>query len=173
MTRRFIVGALTFFVAISALFISGCATVDYRISQNPELYQQLSPRDQDLVRAGQIREGMTQEAVFLAWGQPEQKGFGRMNGRQTETWIYRAYYPSYDPYPYGGYGGGFGYGGFGYGYGYIGVRGRHGHRFGYYYDPFYDPFFYPRFRPVSYPYKTVTFARGRVVGYQGLTPPRG
>ncbi len=172
MKRHITVGALTFIVAISAMFLSGCATVDYRISQNPEIYQQLSPRDQQLVRAGQIREGMTQDAVFLAWGQPEQKGFGRMKGRQTETWIYRAYYSAYDPYPYGGYGGF--YGGFGYGFiGRGGFRGGHHHRFGgYYYDPFYDPFFYPRFRPVSYPYKTVTFARGRVVGYQGLTPPR-
>jgi hypothetical protein len=26
---------------------------------------------------------------------------------------------------------------------------------------------------VSYPYKTVTFANGRVVAFQGYTPPRG
>ena len=42
-----------------------------------------------------------------------------------------------------------------------------------FYDPFYDPFFYPRFRQVSYPYKTVTFENGRVVAFQGYTPPGG
>lgn len=115
---------------------------------------------------------MTEDAVWLAWGSPEQKGFGRMHGHQSETWIYRAYYSVYDPsygYGYGGYG----YGGYGYGGGVLIGRGHHGrHRFYAFYDPFDDPFFYPRFRPVSYPYKTVTFANGRVVGYQGLTPPR-
>jgi len=154
--------ALTLIVAFSALFLSGCATIDYRISQHPEIFQNLSPSDQALVRQGRIREGMTQDAVWLAWGSPEQKGFGRMKGHPTETWIYRAYYNDYyGPYPYG-----YGY------YGAVGVI-RHHHRVVTVYDPFYDPFFYPRFAPVSYPYKTVTFENGRVVGYQGLTPPGG
>jgi hypothetical protein len=109
-------------------------------------------------------------AVWIAWGSPEQKGFGRYHGKSTETWIYRAYYNEYDPY-YGGFGyGGFGYGGFGGG---VLVGGRHGRGRFAIYDPFYDPFFYPRFRQVSYPYKTVTFANGRVIAYQGYTLPRG
>jgi hypothetical protein len=155
---------LTLAIACGALFLSGCATIDSRISQHPEIFQSLSPSDQALVRQGHIREGMTQDAVWLAWGSPEQRGFGRMKGRQTETWIYRAYYNdyAYGPYPYG----------YGYGYGAVGVIGHH-RRVVAIYDPFYDPFFYPRFVPVSYPYKTVTFENGRVVGYQGLTPPRG
>ena len=43
-------------------------------------------------QARSIREGMNMGAVWLAWGSPEQKGYGRMRGRSTETWIYRAYY---------------------------------------------------------------------------------
>jgi hypothetical protein len=165
--------ALAISVALSGLVLTGCATIENRISQHPEIYSQLSPRDQALVRQGRIREGMSMNAVWLAWGSPEQKGFGRLQGRSSETWIYRAYYNEYDPY-YGGYGYGYGYpyGGF-IGGGVI-VGGRHGHRhFIAAYDPFYDPFFYPRFRQVSYPYKTVTFANGRVVAYQGFTSPRG
>lgn len=167
MKRRNFYRALTILVAVSAFSLGGCATAEYRISQHPEIYQGLSPQDQALVREGRIHEGMTQDAVWLAWGSPEQKGFGRMQGHQTETWIYRAYYNEYDPYFYGP---GYGYGGFGTG---IALVGRHHGRFVAVYDPFYDPFFYPRFRPVSYPYKTVTFQNGRVVAYQGLTPPRG
>jgi hypothetical protein len=168
--------ALAISVALSGLVLSGCATIENRISQHPEIYNQLSPADQALVRQGRIREGMSMNAVWLAWGSPEQKGFGRMHGRSTETWIYRAYYNEYDPY-YGGfgypYGYGYGYGGFAGGGVFVG-GGRHGHRrFFAVYDPFYDPFFYPRFRQVSYPYKTVTFANGRVVAYQGYTTPRG
>jgi hypothetical protein len=161
--------ALAISVALSGLILTGCATIESRISEHPEIYGRLSPRDQALVRQGQIREGMSMDAVWLAWGSPEQKGFGRWRGRQTETWIYRAYYNEYDPY-YGGFGYPYGYGGY-YGGGVI-VGGRHRRHF-VVYDPFYDPFFYPRFRQVSYPYKTVTFENGRVVAFQGFTPPYG
>jgi hypothetical protein len=163
--------ALTISVLFAALLLAGCATIETRISDHPEIYNSLSPRDQALVQSGRIREGMPMGAVWLAWGSPEQKGFGRYHGKSTETWIYRAYYNEYDPY-WGGYG----YRGFGYPYGFGGgvlVGGRHGRHFVAVYDPFYDPFFYPRFRQVSYPYKTVTFSNGRVVAYQGFTPPYG
>ena len=160
--------ALTISAAFAALFLGGCATIETRISEHPEIYNSLSPRDQALVRQGRIREGMTMDAVWVAWGSPDQKGFGRYHGKSTETWIYHAYSNEYDPY-YGGFGypyyGGFGGGG-------VFVGGRHGRHFVAVYDPFYDPFFYPRFRQVSYPYKTVTFRNGRAVAFQQYTPPR-
>jgi hypothetical protein len=168
MKRLNISRALALSVAASALFLAGCATVETRISEHPEIYNELSPRDQGLVRQGKIREGMTMNAVWLAWGSPEQKGYGRMNGKSTETWIYRAYYTDYDPYYYGGFGYPYGFGGGGY---FIG--GRYGRHFVAVYDPFFDPFFFPHYRQYSYPYKTVTFANGRVVGYQGYTTPAG
>ena len=95
-----------------------------------------------------------------------------MRGRSTETWIYTQ--TSTYPYPYGGYGYGpyGGFGGFG-GFGFAGVVRRHHHRsFIFFGDPFYDPFYYSYIPPsVSYPYKTVTFANGRVISYQYLVPP--
>ena len=165
--------ALALSVALGGLFLAGCATIESRISDHPDIYNSLSPHDQELVRQGRIREGMNMGAVWLAWGSPEQKGYGRMRGRSTETWIYRAYYNEYDPY-YGGWGYGYGYPYYGLGGGGVLVGGRHGHRrFVAAYDPFYDPFFYPRFRQVSYPYKTVTFENGRAVAFQGFTNPTG
>ena len=68
------------------------------------MYQSLTPRDQALVSQGQIRTGMTMDAVWLAWGTPEQKIPGNMRGRLTETWVYLRYNspPSYGgPYYYG------------------------------------------------------------------------
>lgn len=95
--------ALTFGLAGALLFTS-CGTPGTRISQHPDIYQRLSSRDQALVSQGQIRPGMTMDAVWLAWGTPEQKipGYGR--GRPTETWVYLRYEtpPSYGvPYYYG------------------------------------------------------------------------
>src|ERR1700747_1210979 len=96
--------ALTFGITAGALILVGCATTQSRISQHPEMYQRLSPRDQALVSQGQIRAGMTMDAVWLAWGTPDQKIPDNMGHRPTETWLYLRYQtpPSYGaPYYYG------------------------------------------------------------------------
>ena len=168
MKRRLIFQALVLSAACSTLFFTGCVTTETRISQHPEMYQRLSPGDQALVREGRIRNGMSQDAVYLAWGGPDQKATGNVRGRPAETWIYLG--TSNYPYPYGW---GHGYYGGVYGFGYAG---RHGHRHGGYrrfgYDPFYEPFFYAHRPSVSYPERTVSFQNGRVVAYQFLNSPR-
>jgi hypothetical protein len=171
MKRQFFLQALTLGVSASAIILTGCSTTESRISEHPEIYQSLSPRDQELVSRRQIRVGMPTTAVWLAWGSADQKAVGAMRGQSTETWIYTQ--TSTYGYPYYGYGpyyGGFGgYGGFGF----AGVIRTHHHgRFAFFGDPFYDPFYYSYIPPsVSYPYKTVTFANGRVASFQYLVPP--
>jgi hypothetical protein len=96
--------ALTFEIAAAALLLTSCGTTGQRISQHPEIYQHLSPKDQTLVSQGQIRPGMTMDAVWLAWGTPEQQIPGDAHGRPTDTWVYLRYEtpPSYGgPYYYG------------------------------------------------------------------------
>jgi hypothetical protein len=178
MNGRLISRVITLALSASALVLSGCSTTESRINEHPEIFQSLSPNDQALVSRGQIRTGMSRDAVYLAWGSADQRVAGAMRGKSTETWIYTAT----ASYPYGGFGGygayggpygRFGYGGFGYGgFGYGGViHGRHGHRFVFFGDPFYDPFFYSYVPTVSYPYKTVTFSNGRAVSFQYLVAP--
>lgn len=68
------------------------------------MYQSLSPRDQALVSQGQIRPGMNTDAVWLAWGTPDQKIPASVRDRPAETWVYLRYEtpPSYGgPYYYG------------------------------------------------------------------------
>ena len=95
--------AVKFGIAVAALVFTSCGTPGTRISQHPEIYQGLAPRDQGLVSQGQIRPGMSMDAVWLAWGTPEQKIPGPM--RNSETWVYVRYdtpFPSYGvPYYYG------------------------------------------------------------------------
>jgi len=96
--------ALICAITAGALIFSGCATTETRISQHPEIYQSLTPRDQALVSQGQIRAGMTMGAVWLAWGTPDQKIPDNMADPPTETWLYLRYQtpPSYGaPYYYG------------------------------------------------------------------------
>jgi hypothetical protein len=136
MKRRILSHFLTA-LAASALVFTGCETTENRISENQNLFNSLSASDQALVSRGQIRSGMSQQAVWLAWGNPENKTHGEMRGRATETWIYvqtttapygSAYYPfyGYGAGPY--FGGGFGGGGFV-------TRHHHGRSFFFYGDP--------------------------------------
>lgn len=170
MKRRIFAKALTFAISASALILTSCSTTESRISDHPEFFQNLSPNDQALVSRGEIRAGMSQNAVWLAWGSPEQKVVGNMRGRATETWVYVHYrsYPYGYGYPYGPYryGYGYGYGGFG---SVAVIRAHHNRRFVFFGDPFYDPFYYSYIPPsIPYPYKTVTFSNGRVVSFQHL-----
>lgn len=69
--------------------LTGCQTgAENRIQKNPQLYGKLSSKDQERVRRGDIREGMTEEAVFLAWGRPDRVLSGSRGGRATEKWAY-------------------------------------------------------------------------------------
>ena len=158
MKRRFFSRALTLGLSASAIILASCSTTETRISNHPEIFQTLSPRDQALVSQGQIRPGMSENAVWLAWGSAEQKVVGNMRGRATETWIYITYTTA----PYG------------YGFGSAAVfRTHHNRSFVFFGDPFYDPFFYSYIPPsIPVPYKTVTFANGRVVSFQYLAPYR-
>jgi hypothetical protein len=147
MKRQSFSGALTFGIAAGAMILTSCSTIESRISENPEFYRNLSSRDQALVNQGQIRYGMSRNAVWLAWGSPDSKVIGNMRGHSAETWIY-VHYATYPYYPY--------YGPYGPGFGFFG-------------DPFYDPFYYSLIPPsIPYPYKTVTFSNGRVVSFQYL-----
>jgi hypothetical protein len=174
MKRQILSAVLTLGIAAGALILASCSTTETRISEHPEIYQGLSPSDQALVSRGNIRAGMSQNAVWLAWGSPDRKVIGNMRGRSTETWIYvnyetAPYYPYYGPYRAGlGYGLGFTSVGF------VGAHHHHhgGRSFIFFGSPFYDPFFYSYIPPsIPYPYKTVTFANDRVMAFQYLVPP--
>ncbi|MDQ2868637.1 MAG: hypothetical protein M3R59_09555 [Verrucomicrobiota bacterium] len=172
MKRLFSPLALTMAVASSALFLSGCSTTESRISEHPEIYNSLSPSDQQLVAQGQIRAGMPQSAVFLSWGSPDRQAAGNIKGTPVQTWIYT----QSQTVGYGyGFGGGFGYpgyyGGFGGGFGGGFYRNYGGHRFRFYGDPFYDPFYSGFPVSIETAYKSATFARGRVMSFQYLVPP--
>ncbi len=74
----------------AVLLLSQCAnsTPQKRIARNPQLFNQLSSKDRELVSGGVIREGMNRDAVFLAWGRPDSVSAGRSGGREVEGWRY-------------------------------------------------------------------------------------
>ncbi|MCB1076784.1 MAG: hypothetical protein KDM64_03050 [Verrucomicrobiae bacterium] len=133
-----------------ALMATGCATVtspENRIAKNPGLYDDLSEKHQDLVREGKVVEGMSNDAVFLAWGRPDELRQGSREGRSLETWVYYGT----ESVPVQTMGIGIGYG---YGYGRCGPGSIYD--YGYGYDVAYR----------DYVAATVEFERGKVVSWQ-------
>lgn len=66
-----------------------------RIKDNPVLYNSLPAKEQALVAAGRIAEGMSPPAVFLAWGDPSGVAEGNLDGRSATRWIYSTLQPVY------------------------------------------------------------------------------
>ena len=70
------------------------ATPFTRIDQNPIIFRSLSPEHQLMVQQGRICEGMTKDAVFLAWGNPNTPPVrGQQDGQSYEKWVYYVYRP--------------------------------------------------------------------------------
>jgi hypothetical protein len=86
-----------------AVVFSGCATTpDSRISAHPDVFAQLTPQQQALVRAGQVSIGMDMGAVKLALGDPDSVTFRTNANGQTQVWHYVSYGYYDGMYLYGG-----------------------------------------------------------------------
>ena len=131
----------------------------------------LSASDRALVLAGRVREGLTPEAAYIAYGRPDRIYRGTHRGKPAEAWVYTTrevrygagYGYGYFPSPiytsrfgyYGGYGGRFG----GRRYGFAGGGfGPYGYGYGYG-----DPFYYGT-PTVEVPVRRVDFENGRIIG---------
>lgn len=130
--------------------VSCASPIERRIERNPGLYNALNERHKGLVARGEIEEGMSKQAVFIAWGRPDRAFKGSRNGRSLEQWSYVAY----DAVPGGGWAGpGFGYYG-----GWYGPSRYH-----------YDPLFFhyqPMIGYVPYERAKVEFSNSKVVGWK-------
>jgi hypothetical protein len=116
--------------AICAVWLAGCSTPETRIRDNPETYAQLTPQQQELVRAGRVGIGFDMASVKLALGAPDRITLRTDGQGETQVWHYveYAYYDAGFLYPgwgggwvggrgygrhggWGGWGGGWGWGG--------------------------------------------------------------
>lgn len=71
---------------LAVLFLSSCQlTPSQRIEEYPHLYQTVAEQHRPLVQSGEICNGMNENAVFLAWGSPNNKSQDENN---HSTWSY-------------------------------------------------------------------------------------
>lgn len=132
------------FSAIVALALSSCSvsTIASRIQEKPQVYQNLPSQEQSLVQVGNIAEGMTPQAVYIAWGQPTSTIEGNIDGIPTTRWLYSDLQPVFSPAPY------------------VGCLG---------YAPWRSPYCYYPYNDVTYvPVNTayVLFKNGKVVSWE-------
>jgi hypothetical protein len=81
-----------FLLPLAVFLLAGCATtstIQSREQERAAAYAALSPATRALVDQGRIAVGMTPDAVYLAWGKPDEVlQSGDPSGVLT-TWVYR------------------------------------------------------------------------------------
>ena len=72
------------------LFAAGCATstIESRRKERLASYNALPPDQKQLVDQGQIKVGMSTDAVYIAWGKPGEVLKGASESGETITWAY-------------------------------------------------------------------------------------
>jgi len=91
-------GAPCVVAMVLALALAGCATTEptdprnvaRRRSQRAAAYAALPQEHQSLVDQGQIRVGMNEDAVFIAWGGPAQVLRSGDASGEAVTWLYES-----------------------------------------------------------------------------------
>jgi len=134
---------------LAAAFLTGCAsTIEDRRKERLAAYSALPPETQSLVDHGQIKVGMSKDAVYIAWGKPDQTLQSESDQDRIETWVYHG--STLRPYHYWDYG----YHGWGPYYGY------------YNYSPL--PYLETDYYPVYYVSGEVNFQNDRVASWRNL-----
>ena len=74
-------------VAVIAL-ASGCETPRTRAQARQSAFTKLSAADQRLVLGGKVRDGLSADAVYIAWGEPDEKRALTTGKESAERWRY-------------------------------------------------------------------------------------
>lgn len=90
-------------LAASLGFAGGCQTVESRIKEKPEVFANADLATQEKITQGIIELGFTEDQVYLALGQPDQKRESRTENGRRVTWAYNTYYDRYDGTSFAGY----------------------------------------------------------------------
>ena len=80
-----------FAILVAAAFLTSCATtstIGSRKQERASAYAALSPEFKSLVDTGQIRRGMTEDAVYIAWGKPAQVLQQEDQNGAATIWLY-------------------------------------------------------------------------------------
>ena len=135
-----------------ATFLCGCATtIEDRRKERLAAYSALPSETQALVDQGKIKVGMPKDAVYIAWGKPDQIVQSESDQGHSETWLYHG--STLRPYHYWSYG----------------FHGYAPYRHGHYYSPI--PYLETDWYPQYYVSSEVQFENDRVKHWRSLPSP--
>ena len=77
-------------IASALVVLCGCATstIEKRRAERAVAYEQLSPDEKSRVDGGDIQVGMSEDAVYIAWGKADQVLHSGDKGGRRTTWLY-------------------------------------------------------------------------------------
>lgn len=80
-----------FAVAAGLAVLAGCNSPESRIKDNPQLFAQLTPEQQNLIKQGKVAVGFTPDMVRLALGEPDSVRVRTDAKGSREIWHYVTY----------------------------------------------------------------------------------
>jgi hypothetical protein len=93
------------------LLVLACSTPASRIEDKQDLFDGYSSQIQQAIRAGRVTPGMTEDAVWMALGDPDRKSVESTQDGDFLVWIYTRSQPGFGVSVGGGSYGGSGVGG--------------------------------------------------------------
>lgn len=82
-------------LVLFALCLSGCSTFESRAKKKADVFASLDATTQSRLKAGSIELGDTQDMVYIALGNPEEKREKVVATGRTATWIYSTTWQEY------------------------------------------------------------------------------
>jgi len=81
-------------LVLASLLVSGCArsSLDSRKQERFGAYSGLAEESKQLVDEGKIKVGMTEDAVYIAWGEPTEILHAESEKGASTTWLYEGTY---------------------------------------------------------------------------------
>lgn len=83
-------------LTIAALTLAGCSTFESRARERSETYASLDPGTRQRLERGAVNVGDTEDMVYIALGEPDEKRERKTEQRQQTIWIYRTYWQEYE-----------------------------------------------------------------------------
>ena len=78
-------------VALAALALAGCSTVDSRIKEKSSTFQSLDAQAQEKLRQSIIESGNPPDMVYIALGKPDEMIERTTAAGKEEVWVYQTY----------------------------------------------------------------------------------
>lgn len=87
----------------AALALAGCNTFQSRAREKSATYESLDAGTQQRLQRGTIDVGDTQDMVYIALGQPDERRTITTGDGQHDMWIYKTYWQQYEGTAWLGY----------------------------------------------------------------------